>query len=224
MISTRIAPNQILTHLSLEAAREATWRCFAEAGLQHVVIDVQQNTVTGWTAASFFGGEGQNVITTFAATPSGTIITVDSTPQWSIVPELGQSRRHAARLLDDLAQRVTGGSEHEPAELSAPAVPTFSPIAAPTGEFTRKPVPSTPIYAPTGPWPRGGVVMTYGLLGLFCCPFFAPFAIWFGIQALLNYRQNDLGDKPAVLVGLILGLLGLLAPSSWVLFMVSQSR
>lgn len=60
MITQRLSPNQILTSIPLETAREATWQAFAKKSLANPIIDVQRNVVAGSTGMTI-GSYGQTV-------------------------------------------------------------------------------------------------------------------------------------------------------------------
>ncbi len=55
---------------------------------------------------------------------------------------------------------------------------------------------------------KGGEVLTYGMMGLFCCGLFAPIAWIRGNAALADYGNQDPGDRGTVQTGRIMGIVG----------------
>ena len=62
-------------------------------------------------------------------------------------------------------------------------------------------------FAPPLPARRGGEVVTYAMLGLFCCGIFAPIAWVRGNAALAEYGNLDPGDRGSVQAGRIIGMI-----------------
>lgn len=210
MATSRPTPQQVLTDLSLDAAREATWQGFIEAGVKSPVIDGEQSIVVGTTGDGvLIAARGARA--TFAADAGGVLISFESMPIMGGVVESRKIKlKLAAKLADSVERVIARGWSRRPTASEFPAVapsgpapiaPPGAPVAAMTGN---------PLYGQALPHKQGTTLIIYGVFGLFCCQILAPFTWYYSNQALKSYGAIDPGDKSTVQIARILGIIGCL--------------
>lgn len=211
MATSRPTPQQILTDLALDAAREATWQGFREAGVKEPLIDREKNVVAGTTGDGVLQA-ARLALATFEEQSMGTLITFESKPIMGGVVEVGGVKRKQGKKLGDAVEKVIErGWTRMPDSLSpfgAERAAPVAPIAAPGAPIG--PVVGEPVYGGMLPAKQGTTLIIYGVLGLFCCQILAPFTWYYSNQALKKYGDIDPGDKSTVKVARILGILGCL--------------
>lgn len=212
MALSRPTPPQISTDLSLDAAREATWKGFVEAGVNAPIIDREKNIVAGTTGDGFLTAT-RTVNATFASQNNGTVITVASKAALGGAIDFGIGKRRAKKVADSIEGVIVRGWTSPPA-VAASDAPQIAPVApgAPIADPTTTPKMSAlaggPVYGVAMPAKQGNTLMVYAILGLTCVPIAAPFALFYAGKALKNYGELDPGDKSLVKVCRILGIIG----------------
>ena len=213
MATSRPTPQQVLTDLPLEAAREATWQGFKDAGVKSPVIDGEQSLVVGTTGDGVLMA-ARSVRATFSAEMGGTLISLESNPIMGGVIESKKVKlKLAAKIADAVEGVIARGWQRRPVahEMSAvaPAMPTMpAPIAAPGAPVAA--MSGDPLYGQVLPHKQGTTLIIYGVLSLFCCQILAPFTIYYSTKALKTYGDVDPGDKNLVVIARILGIIGCL--------------
>ena len=143
MATSRPTPQQILTDLPLESAREATWQGFKDAGVKSPVIDGEQSLVVGTTGDGVLMA-ARSVRATFSAEMGGTLISLESNPIMGGVIESKKVKlKLAAKIADAVEGVIARGWQRRPVahEMSAvapampaPIAPPGAPVAAMTGD------------------------------------------------------------------------------------------
>ena len=214
MATSRPTPQQVLTSLSLEAARESAWQALRESNVQTPVIDREQSIVTGTTGDGFVQATRQVVVSFQTQSDGATLITVASKPVMAGSIDLGGAKSRARKIADAIEKVVARGGIRAPDSTSpfagpgeVPADPyaPAAPIAAPGAPVVPQ---GGPIYARAMPAKQGTTLIIYAILGLTCCPIAAPFAWYYAAQALRNYGALDPGDRSTVVIARILGIVG----------------
>ena len=114
MSTSRPTPQQITTDLPLEAAREATWQGFVEAGVIAPVIDREKNIVAGTTGDGFFAAK-RTVTATFASQSEGTLVSVASKAILGGSIDFGVSKRRAKKIARAIEGVMARGWTRPPA-------------------------------------------------------------------------------------------------------------
>ncbi len=200
----RLAPNQISTPLSLEAARESVWRGFAQSGLLNVLIDREKNLVAGSTNAGW-KTNGETITAYFTEDAGSTVIEVKAKSHFGAKLDFGRLKRLAKKITD----AVEAALSVAPGPL-APTMPTafvaVAPIAAPTGESSY--IMGAPVYGTVMPAKRGQFIMIYAVLGLLLIHILSPVSWIFANKALKEYGDTDPGDKKLVKTARVVGIVG----------------
>lgn len=222
MSTSRPTPQQVLTDLALEAAREATWQGFREAGVKEPLIDRDKNVVAGTTGDGVLQAS-RLALATFEVQGLGTLITFESKPIMGGVVEAGGVKRKQAKKLADAVEKVIerGWTRVPEAPLGSEMVAPVAPIASPGAPLG--PVAGEPVYGGMLPAKQGTTLIIYGVLGLFCCQILAPFTWYCSNQALKKYGDIDPGDKSIVKIARILGIVGCLFLVGRILVMVASA-
>ena len=210
MATSRPTPQQVLTDLPLDAAREAVWQGFIEAGVKTPVIDREKNIVAGTTGDGFFAAT-RTVIATFENQIEGTLITVSSKPILGGSIDFGISKRRAKKLADLAEAVIARGWTRQAAAVELSKEPNFVAPAAPIADPTAPKIAalaSGPVYGVAMPAKQGTTLITYAILGLTCVPIAAPFAWYYANKALKIYGDIDPGDKSTVNISRIIGIIG----------------
>ncbi len=210
MATSRPTPQQVLTDLPLDAAREATWQGFKDAGVKSPVIDGEQSVVVGTTGDGVLQA-ARGVRATFSAEMGGTLISLESKPIMGGVIEARRVKlKQAAKVADAVEKVIERGWERRPTshEMGAPMPAMPAPIAAPGAPVAA--MTGDPFYGQVLPHKQGTTLIIYGVLGLFCCQILAPFTWYYCNVALRSYGDIDPGDKSLVKVARILGIIGCL--------------
>lgn len=211
---TQISENQLLTNAAPPEVLSAVQRSFVAFGIAQPQLDAPNYRVLG-TSGLDLRSNSQTVTGQITQDNRGVMITVDSRPTNSLtVSDYGRGKDETRRLLG-LIQSAVGQLARDPAVSMAPAN-----VAPPNSGY------APPIANPYGggyqpalqPLVRqeGGTILTYGLLGMFCCPIFAPIAWVSGNSVLARYGQNDPGDRGTVQAGRIIGIV---ATILWTLYL-----
>lgn len=213
MPTSRPTPQQILTDLPLEAAREATWQGFKEAGVKEPIIDRDQNLVVG-TSGDGVLQAARVAQANFESQVGGTLIRFASRPiMGGVIESQGAKTKKAAKLADAVEKVMARGWTRMPDSTSpfageAPPAPIGNaPIAAPGAPVAPS---GDPIYGGAMPAKQGTTLLIYGLLGMICCQILAPFTWYYSNKALQSYGDLDPGDKSTVKIARILGIIGCL--------------
>lgn len=209
MSHQRLAPNQISTTLPLEAAREATWRAFAQSGLSDVLIDRDKNIVAGSSGATW-KSNGETLIAHFSELAGNTLIEVKAQSHFGGKLDGRRLKKRATKITDTIESVLSAGyNAVSSAPLSPPAPRGFAgvaPIAAPTGENSY--ALGAPVYGQAMPAKRGNVIMVYAILGLLLIHILSPAAWIYANKTLKDYGELDPGDKKQVKLGRIIGIVG----------------
>lgn len=208
MAHSRPTPQQILTDLPLDAAREATWQAFLEANIKMPIIDREKNIVFGTTGDGFLAAT-RTVTANFASQNDGTLISVANKPVIGGSIDFGASKRRAKKIAGVVENVIARGWTRTPSAIESFAAPTAAtaPIADPTVQRAAMPV-SGPAYGIAMPAKQGNTIMLYAVLGLTCVPIAAPFAWNYANKALKTYGDLDPGDKSLVNISRIIGIIG----------------
>lgn len=208
MPTSRPTPQQILTGLPLEAAREATWQSFVEASVKTPIIDREKNVVFGTTGDGFLAAT-RTVTANFASQNEGTLISIENKPVIGGSIDFGGSKRRAKKIANNVESVIGRGWTRAPSAIETVAAPTAAtaPIAEPTAQKTAMPV-SGPVYGVAMPAKQGNTILLYAILGLTCVPIAAPFALVYANKALKTYGDLDPGDKSLVNISRIIGIIG----------------
>lgn len=208
MATSRPTPQQILTDLPLEAAREATWQGFVEASVKTPIIDREKNIVFGTTGDGFLAAT-RTVSATFASQSEGTLISIENKPVIGGSIDFGGSKRRARKIAGVIENVIGRGWTREPSAIESVVAPTAAtaPIAEPTAQKIAMPA-SGPVYGVAMPAKQGNTIMLYAILGLTCVPIAAPFALVYANKALKTYGDIDPGDKSLVNISRIIGIIG----------------
>lgn len=218
---SRPTPQQVATDLPLDAAREAVWQSFIEAGVKTPVIDREKNIVFGTTGDGFLSAT-RTVTATFAAQSAGTLISVENKPVIGGSIDFGLSKRRAKKIADTIERVIARGWTRAPsaAETSPAIAPVAAaPIAEPRASQIAAPL-SGPVYATALPARQGNTIMLYAILGLTCVPIAAPFALVYANKALKTYGELDPGDKSLVNICRIIGIVGCVLLVARIVFQV----
>ena len=129
MAHSRPTPQQILTDLPLEAAREATWQGFVEAQVQSPLIDADKNIVVG-TVGDGVLRAARTVAAQFERQGDGTLISFSSLPVMAGVMETGKAKLKNAEKIADKVESVLARGWTRTPQFSAPFAPP-TPATAP---------------------------------------------------------------------------------------------
>ena len=210
MATSRPTPQQVSTDLPLEAAREAVWQGFIEAGVQMPVIDSEKNLVAGTTGDGFFAAT-RAVTATFDRDAQGTLVSVASKPIIGGSIDFGVSKRRAKKIANAVEAVMARGWTRQPSPVAIEGVPVNvaarAPIADPTAPKIAA-LASGPVYGIAMPAKQGNTLLVYAILGLTCVPIAAPFAWYYASKALKTYGDLDPGDKSLVNISRIIGIVG----------------
>lgn len=160
MAHSRPTPQQILTDLALEAAREATWQGFFEAGVQSPMIDPAQNLVVG-TIGDGVLQAARIVSATFERSGDGTQITFTSRPVMGGVIETGKAKLKKAEKVADKVEAVLARGWTRTPQVSAPFEAPTTPDATvydaehwnDTARVELEKTPELPPFPPVSPLP-----------------------------------------------------------------------
>lgn len=119
MAHSRPTPQQILTDLPLEAAREATWQGFFEASVQSPMIDATENLVVG-TVGDGVLQAARIVSASFERAENGTLISFTSRPVMGGVIESGKAKLKKAEKVADKVEAVLARGWTRTPQVSAP--------------------------------------------------------------------------------------------------------
>ena len=207
---TQISENQLLTNAAPPEVLSAIGRSFVTFGIAQPQVDAPNYRVIGSTGMDL-RSNSQSVTGQVTQDNRGVMVTVTSHPANSLtVSDYGRGKDETRRLLA-LISTALRALPADPAVGMAPSAP--QPVYPQTHPY------APPIPSPHGgggyqpamqPYVRmqGGGVLTYGLLGMFCCGIFAPIAWINGNNALRDYGDQDPGDRGTVQAGRILGIIG----------------
>ena len=203
---TQITENQLLTNASPPEVLSAIARSFVSFGIAQPQTDAPNYRVVGRTGMDL-RSNSQEVTGQVTQDNRGVMVTVTSRPANSMtVTDYGRGKDETRRLLA-LIITALGGLSADPnvSMVVAPVAPQanpYAPIADPRGGGGYSPAPRPFVQQ------QGGTVLTYGILGFFCCGIFAPVAWVTGNSALAAYGADDPGDRGTVQAGRILGIIG----------------
>ena len=201
---TQISENQLLTNAAPLQVMGAVQRSFVAFGIAQPIVDAPNYRVEG-RAGMDLRSNSQTVTGQVTQDNRGVMVTVSSRPSNSMtVSDYGRGKDETRRLLG-LIQTALRALPGDPSVSMAPVVPAPNayppPIANPQGGGYQ------PALQPLV-HREGGTVLTYGILGLFCCGILAPVAWITGNNALANYGDTDPGDRGTVQTGRIMGIIG----------------
>ena len=226
MATSRPTPAQLLCDLPLEAAREATWQGFIEAGVKGPLIDAAQNTVTGTTGDGVLSA-ARLVRASFQTLAGGTLISLESKPvMGGVMESAGTKTKKAAQVAGAIEAVIGRGWTRIPASQSpfaAEAPVANAPIAAPGAPIAPLAPSGDPVYGGALPPKQGTTLLVYGILGLVCCQIAAPFTVYYATKALQSYGDLDPGDKSLVKVARILGIIGTLLLVGNIVFLAANA-
>ena len=207
---TQITENQLLTNASPPEVLRAIQRSFVAFGINQPNVDAPNYRVVGRTGLDL-RSNSQEVTGQVTQDGRGVMVTVNSRPANAMtVSDYGRGKDETRRLLALIATELN----------PLPADPLVSMATAPAAPQTN---PYAPIADPRGnPYggggyspaqrpfvqQQGGTVLTYGILGFFCCGIFSIVAWVNGNNALAAYGDNDPGDRGTVQAGRIMGIIG----------------
>ena len=211
---TQISENQLLTNASPVRVLNAIQRSFISFGIAQPQVDSPNYRVLGTTGLNL-RSNSQSVTGQVTQDNRGVMVTVDSRPANSMtVSDYGCGKDETRRLIGIITTELR----------SLPADPSVGMAPAPV-------TPQNNPYAPPIPYPQGGggyspamqpfvqkqggTVLTYGILGFFCCGIFAPVAWISGNNALAAYGNSDPGDRGTVQAGRIMGIIGTVLWGLW---------
>ncbi len=219
--ATRAGEGQILTNAPPQIALGAVWRGFSTFGVINPTLDFAGGRVLGSTPMDL-RSYGQNVTGSLSQDPRGTLISIRSESGMPLnLTDFGRSKGEQRGLTEhvELALQQAPQNGYLPGGMPVGSAPGQSYVAPPQPQHRIAPIPpaygtgpSPPNpygsgYAPPLPARRGGEVITYALMGMFCCGIFAPIAWVRGNAALAEYGQQDPGDRGTVQAGRIIGMI-----------------
>ena len=203
---TQISENQLLTNATPVRVMNSIQRSFVAFGIAQPQVDAPNYRVMGTTGLDL-RSNSQSVTAQVTQDERGVMVTVDSRPANSMtISDYGRGKDETRRLTGIIATELRA-LPADPAVGMAPApvYPQNSPYAPPVASpYGGGYAPAMQPFVPK----QGGTVLTYGILGFFCCPIFAPVAWINGNSALATYGNSDPGDKGTVQAGRILGIVG----------------
>ncbi len=207
---TQITENQLLTNASPPEVLRAIGRSFVAFGIGQPQIDAPNYRVVGRTGLDL-RSNSQEVTGQVTQDGRGVMVTVNSRPANSMtVSDYGrgkdETRRLLALIISELNRLPADPSVSMAVAPVAPQSHPYAPIADPRGNP----------YGGGGYSPaqrpfvqqQGGTILTYALLGFFCCGICAPIAWVQGNNALAAYGDQDPGDRGTVQAGRIIGIVG----------------
>ena len=212
---TQITENQLLTNASppevLSAIAAAVSVSFGIA--QSANVDAPNYRVVGRTGMDL-RSNSQEVTGQVTQDNRGVMVTVTSRPANSMtVTDYGrgkdEERRLMALIVAALSQLPADPQVSMAVAAPAPQANSYAPIADPRGGGGTNVAPRS--FVPQ----QGGTILTYGILGFFCCGIFAPIAWINGNSALAAYGNSDPGDKGTVQAGRIMGIIGTVLWGLW---------
>ncbi len=211
---TQISENQLLTNAAPTRVLLAVQRSFGLFGILQPEVDAPNYRVLGKTGLDL-RSNSQSVSGQVTQDNRGVMVTVDSRPSNSMtVSDYGRGKDETRRLIGILTTELRN-LPADPSVGMAPAPvypqnnPYAPPIPHPQGGGGYSPA-MQPFIAK-----RGGTVLTYGILGFFCCGIFAPVAWITGNNALAAYGDSDPGDRGTVQAGRIMGIIGTVLWGLW---------
>ena len=215
-LAVRAGEGQILTNAPFHIALGAVWRGFSMFGVNNPTIDFAGLRVLGSTPLDL-RSYGQNVTGVVSQDARGTLISIRSESGMPMnLTDFGRSRGEQRGLTEHVEQALilAPPSGYLPNGMPVGSVPGQSylpqnaaPIAPAYGGAPPNPFGGGHAFGPPLPTRRGGEVMTYALLSIFCCGFLAPFAWIRGNAALAEYGDRDPGDRGTVQAGRIIGII-----------------
>ena len=213
---TQITENQLLTNAAPAEVLHAIKTSFVAFGIAQPQVDAPNYRVLGSTGMDL-RSVAQNLSGQVTQDGRGIMVTVDSRPSNSLtVTDYGRGKDETRRLME----LITAALRDLPADPAVsmavapvypPQSPYVPPIANPHGGGGYSP-PSRPFAQK-----QGGTVLTYGVLGFFCCGIFAPVAWVTGNNALAAYGDDDPGDRGTVQAGRIMGIVGTILWGLWLI-------
>lgn len=213
---TQITENQLITNASPPEVLTVIQRCFLSFGIAQPQLDAPNYRVVGSTGRDL-RSNSQSITGQVTQDGRGVMVTVTSRPANTLtVSDYGRGKDETRRLLA-LIVTALRNLPPDPAVSMAPAPvapqpnPHVPPIASPQGGG----------YSPAArPFAQkqGGTVLTYGVLGFFCCGIFAPVAWVTGNNALAAYGDDDPGDRGTVQAGRIMGIIGTIL---WAIYLLA---
>ena len=211
---TQISENQLLTNAAPAQVLNAVQRSFTSFGIAQPQVDAPNYRVLGTTGLDL-RSNSQSVTGQVTQDNRGVMVTVDSRPANSLtISDYGRGKDEARRLIGIITNELRAlPSDPSVGMAPAPVYPQNNPYAPPIpnphGGGGYSPA-MQPFVAK-----RGGTVLTYGILGFFCCGIFAPVAWITGNNALAAYGDSDPGDRGTVQAGRIMGIIGTVLWGLW---------
>ena len=205
---TQITENQLLTNVAPAEVLGAIERSFVAFGIAQPQIDAPNYRVLGKTGMDL-RSNSQTVTGQVTQDNRGVMVTVTSQPSNSMtVSDYGRGKDETRRLVG-VIRTTLSNLPGDPNVGMAPAAPQ-NPYGTPYAPPIPNPQGGGAYQPAMQPFVRqeGGTILTYGLLGIFCCGIFAPVAWVSGNSALAKYGDNDPGDRGTVQAGRILGIVG----------------
>ena len=206
---TQITENQLLTNASPPEVLRAIQRSFVAFGIAQPNLDAPNYRVLGRTGLDM-RSNSQDVTGQVTQDGRGVMVTINSRPANSMtVSDYGrgkdETRRLLALIVNELNQLPADPLVSMATAPAAPQANPYAPIADPRGNAYGGG------YSPAQrPFVQrqGGTILTYGVLGFFCCGIFSIVAWVNGNNALAAYGDNDPGDRGTVQAGRIMGIIG----------------
>ena len=211
----QISDNQLLTNAAPPEVLGAVQRSFVAFGIAQPQVDAPNYRVTGRTGMDL-RSNSQTVIGQVTQDGRGVMVTITSSATNSLtVSDYGRGKDETRRLIG-LVQSALRALPGDPSVGMAPANPYPSapnpyapPIPAPYGGGGYSPALQPMVRR------EGGTVLTYAILGMFCCPIFAPVAWVTGNTVLARYGDQDPGDRGTAQAGRIIGIVGTVLWALW---------
>ncbi|BCM91786.1 serine/threonine-protein kinase PknL [Abditibacteriota bacterium] len=228
--ATRTGDGQIFTNAPPQIALSALWRGFSTFGVNNPTIDFAGGRVLGSTPMDL-RSYGQNITGLVFQDPNGTLISIRSESGMPLnLTDFGRSRGEQRGLTEHVEQALLGAppSGYLPGGMAVGSAPGQSYMPPPVAPIAPVSNPyGGPVYNPYGPGygqqlpaRRGGEVITYALLALFCCQLLAPIAWIRGNAALAEYGDLDPGDRGTVQAGRIIGIILTVLLGLWLILML----
>ncbi len=211
---TQISENQLLTNAAPAEVLHAVQRSFTSFGIAQPQVDAPNYRVLGKTGLDL-RSNSQNVTGQITQDNRGVMVTVDSRPANSMtISDYGRGKDETRRLIGLITTELRNlpadpSVGMAPAPVTPRSNPYVPPIPNPPGGGGYQPAMQPFVHK------RGGTVLTYGILGFFCCGILAPVAWITGNNALAAYGDSDPGDRGTVQAGRIMGIVGTILWGLW---------